>query len=92
MINKDGTLGTAAGNRLQLAEGEIPADGVPATSAKLGGPYSSPVFDKDGHMYFIDRSNDNAGRMVRKVDAVTGLISTVVNRNNTVFSTGEARL
>lgn len=89
MINKNGVLGTAAGNRLQLAEGEIPAEGVPATSAKLGGPYGSPVFDSNGHMYFIDRSSDNAGRMVRKVDAVTGLISTVVNRNNTVFRKGE---
>jgi len=48
-------------------------DGSPATSALLGRPYGVQV-DPAGNVYFSDLD----ARVIRKVDAATGLISTMV--------------
>src|SRR3984885_7220615 len=45
-------------------------DGIPATSAKLANP-TGIAFDANDNMYIADWSNQR----VRKVDAVTGLIT-----------------
>lgn len=83
VIREDGMIYTVAGNGVEpTPDAFIPAEGVLATATQLSAPYGSVVFDSAGNMYFIDGFK-GAGRMVRKVDAVTGVISTVVNRNNT---------
>lgn len=46
-------------------------DGGPATSATLEKPFDVAV-DSDGHVYIADRKN----KVVRKIDAITGDIST----------------
>jgi sugar lactone lactonase YvrE len=47
-------------------------DGGPATKARLDNPFH-PAFDKDGNLYFSDTNN----HVVRRVDAKTGIITTV---------------
>ena len=48
------------------------SDGIPATSAKLHGPCGL-AFDTSGNLYIADNYNQR----VRKIDASTGIISTV---------------
>lgn len=56
-------------------------DGGLATSAKLNEPYEVR-FDRDGSMYFVEMQN----HVVRRVDAATGIISTVAGTGVAGFS------
>src|SRR5260221_5720277 len=63
-----GAMTTVAGNGAAGFSG----DGGPATSAALNSP-TAMVFDPAGNLYISDSQNYR----VRRVDAVTGIISTV---------------
>lgn len=65
---KSGELRTVAGNARMGYSG----DGGLATSASLNQPYEVR-FDKSGNMFFVEMKN----HVVRRVDAKTGIISTV---------------
>ncbi len=65
---KSGEARTVAGNGKRGYSG----DGGPATSASLNEPYEVR-FDAVGNMYFVEMQN----HVVRRVDAKTGVISTV---------------
>ena len=56
-------------------------DGGPAVAAKLNEPYEVR-FARDGTMYFVEMQN----HVVRRVDAVTGIISTVAGTGVAGFS------
>ncbi len=56
-------------------------DGGPALEADLNEPYEVR-FDKQGNMYFVEMQN----HLVRRVDAKTGLISTVAGTGQPGFS------
>lgn len=79
-----GTITTAAGNRVQGYNG----DGIPATSANLSGPSNSMAVDSLGNLYFADEYNNR----VRKVDAGTGIISTVAGNGGPSTYTGNGGL
>ena len=65
-----GIISTVVGNGERALSLEYVADGEPATTARLINP-SCPVIDAAGNLYFSDNFR------IRKVDAVTGIISTV---------------
>jgi streptogramin lyase len=65
---KTGIISTVAGNRKKGFAG----DGGPATAASLNEPYGIEL-DADGNLYLVDRLNF----CIRKVDAKTGVISTI---------------
>lgn len=56
-------------------------DGGPATRARLNEPYEVR-FDTAGNMFFVEMKNN----IVRRVDAETGVISTVAGTGETGFS------
>ncbi|MFO1006078.1 MAG: hypothetical protein U0929_08970 [Planctomycetaceae bacterium] len=56
-------------------------DGGPATQALLYEPYEVR-FDREGHMFFVEMK----GEVVRRVDARTGIISTVAGNGTAGFS------
>ena len=56
-------------------------DGGPATQALLYEPYEVR-FDRAGHMFFVEMK----GEVVRRVDAQTGIISTVAGNGTAGFS------
>jgi sugar lactone lactonase YvrE len=56
-------------------------DGGPASKARLNEPYGVAI-DAAGTLYFADRLN----RRVRRVDARTGLIATVVGNGSATYS------
>ncbi|WP_166822242.1 NHL domain-containing protein [Thalassoroseus pseudoceratinae] len=56
-------------------------DGGPATKATLNEPYEVR-FDADGNMFFVEMQN----HIVRRVDAETGIISTVAGSGRKGFS------
>lgn len=58
-------------------------DGGPATNAKFNGP-GAPLVDTSGNIFICDMNNN----VVRKVDAVTGIIATVAG-NGTVGHSGD---
>ena len=72
-----GTITTAAGNGTRGFSG----DGGPATSAQLNNPRGITV-DPAGNLYIADSFNNR----VRRVDAVTGVISTVAGDGSSSFS------
>lgn len=74
---KTGRLSTVAGSGKKGYAG----DGGPATSAKLNEPYEIR-FDKQGNMFFVEMQN----HLVRRVDAETGMISTVAGTGQQGFS------
>jgi len=57
-------------------------DGGPATSAQLGQPRGTPVVDKAGNLIFSDGFNQR----IRRVDAVTGVITTIAGNGTQGFS------
>ena len=63
-----GIITTAAGD----GGGAFSPDGIPATSASLRRPFGL-AFDSAGNLFIAEQ----AGHRVRKVDALTGIISTV---------------
>lgn len=81
--NSTGALSTVAGNGGTVFNG----DGMPATSAALGYMGGNVALDSGGNLYFAD----STGR-VRRVDAVTGIITTVAGvgagAQNQVSSSG----
>lgn len=74
---KTGTLTTVAGNGTKGYSG----DGGPATKAQLNEPYEVR-FDKDGNMIFVEMMN----HLIRRVDAKTGVISTISGTGKAGFS------
>lgn len=74
---KTGSISTVAGNGTRGYSG----DGGPATAASLNEPYEIR-FDKTGHMFFVEMRN----HLVRRVDAKTGIISTVAGTGEAGFS------
>ncbi len=73
MVTKSGIISTIAGG------GSDTGEGIPATSAKLGGPYGL-TFDSAGNLYFADITT-----RVRKVTPA-GLIYTVAGISRSGFS------
>ena len=57
-----------------------PNDGGPATSATIGGNLYGVAVDATGNLYITSNSR------IRKVDAVTGIISTIAGTGNAGFS------
>jgi len=74
-----GVITTVAGSGDQLPA--FSGDGDPATSARLGNPYDVTV-DSGGNLFIADLSNQR----VRKVDAATGIITTVAGNGSAGFS------
>lgn len=74
---KKQTISTVAGSGKMGYSG----DGGPATKALLNEPYEIR-FDKAGHMFFVEMKNN----LIRRVDAKTGVISTVAGRPEPGFS------
>ncbi len=72
-----GIITTVAGNGTQGFAG----DGGPATSAKLYYPGTIAI-DPADNLYFTDQFNNR----IRKVDAATGVITTIAGTGQTVFS------
>lgn len=74
---KTGAISTVVGT------GELgnSGDGGPATQAKVNEPYEIR-FDKAGNLFFVDMKN----AVVRRVDAKTGVISTVAGTGEAGFS------
>jgi DNA-binding beta-propeller fold protein YncE len=72
-----GRISTVAGSGLRGNSG----DGGPALEARLNEPYGL-VLDPTGNLFFADRLNFK----VRKVDASTGMISTVAGTGSPVHS------
>ena len=74
---RTGTISTVAG----LGRKGFGGDGGPAKAALLDEPYGLALDDR-GHLYFADRLN----RRVRRVDAATGVITTVAGDGSKTFS------
>ncbi len=72
-----GNVTTVAGN----GESGFSGDGGPATQAAMQEPYSLAV-DGNGDIYIVDRLN----AVVRKVDAATGIITTVAGTGEVGYS------
>ena len=70
-----------AGTISTIAGGGAGADGVAATSSSLSSPFDAAV-DSAGNLYIVDATANR----VRKVDAVTGQISTIAGNGNRGFS------
>jgi DNA-binding beta-propeller fold protein YncE len=71
-----GTITTVAGN----GEKAFSGDGGPATGAALSEPYGV-VVDRVGNLYIADRLN----RRVRRVDAATGIITTLAGTGEPAY-------
>lgn len=76
-IDSGQTIATVAGT----GERGYSGDGGPATKATLNEPYEVR-FDKAGNLFFVERLN----HCVRRVDAKTGVISTVAGTGKAGFS------
>lgn len=74
---KNGTISTVAGTGAKGYSG----DGGPATKADLNEPYEVR-FDRAGNMYFVEMKN----AIVRRVDAKTGIITTIAGTGEEGFS------
>lgn len=77
-VAPDGVITTVAGTGTAGFSG----DGGKATDARLGGPVGLAV-DSTGNLYITEYSGNHR---VRKVDAVTGIITTVAGNGRTGFS------
>ncbi|MHA3774037.1 NHL domain-containing protein [Verrucomicrobiota bacterium sgz303538] len=76
-IASDGTITTVAGSGTRGYAG----DGGPAIQAQLNEPYEVR-FDHSGNLVFVERMN----HCVRKVDAKTGVITTIAGTGKEGFS------
>ncbi len=76
-VNAQGFITTVAGNGIAGFSG----DGGPATSARLNFP-SGVTVDASGNLFIADLSNQR----IRKVDATTGIITTVAGNGIAGFS------
>jgi streptogramin lyase len=75
-IDRDGTITTFAGNGKRGYFG----DGGPASKAALNSPYEL-AWDKDGNLHFVEIGSHT----VRRVDAETGVISTIAGTGKPGF-------
>lgn len=75
--DKTGMISTVAGSGTKGYSG----DGGPTTAAELNEPYEVR-FDQNGNMYFVEMQN----HVVRRIDAKTGMISTVAGTGKQGFS------
>lgn len=82
-VSTSGSITTLAGAG-SLGNPGFSGDGGAATAAKLQSP-EGVALDSQGNVYIADTGN---GR-IRKVDASTGIITTVAGRGNSVSSTGD---
>lgn len=73
----EGVITTVAGN----GEKGWTGDGGPALQAAFSAPHEIR-FDRDGHLFVVERD----AHVVRRVDAVTGLVSTVAGTGEPGFS------
>lgn len=71
-ITPAGQVTLLAGSDSTPSSGGYSGDGGPATEAVLASPFDI-VFDKVGNLYIADTNNHR----IRKVDAVTGIITTI---------------
>jgi sugar lactone lactonase YvrE len=78
-VNAQGIITTVAGNGTAGFGG----DGGPATSARLNSPFGVAV-DSSGNLFIADFQNHR----IRKVDAITGIITTVAGSGPTGFLAG----
>ncbi len=76
-VAPDGKISTVAGSGKRGYSG----DGGAATKAELNEPYEVR-FDKTGNLFFVERLN----HLVRRVDAKTGVISTIAGTGKAGFS------
>jgi streptogramin lyase len=76
-VAPDGKISTIAGT----GEKGWSGDGGPATAAKLAEPYEVR-FDRVGNIYWVERLSHS----VRRVDARTGIITTIAGNNTSGFS------
>ena len=76
-VAPDGTISTVAGT----GRAEYSGDRGPAHKASLSMPYSIAL-DRDGSLYVVDTGNYR----VRKIDATTGIITTVAGNGSYGFS------
>ena len=76
-VDPDGTITTVAGT----GSTEFSGDGGPAHLANLSMPYSIAL-DREGNLYIVDTGN----RRVRKLNASTGIITTVAGNGSYGFS------
>ena len=76
-VTPDGAIFTVAGT----GRAEFSGDGYPAHKANLSMPYSIAL-DSDGNLYVVDTGNYR----VRKIDALTGIITTVAGNGSYGFS------
>jgi streptogramin lyase len=76
-VDRNGVITTVAGTGKKGYTG----DGKPALEATLNEPYELR-FDKPGNLFFVERLN----HVVRRVDAKTGLISTIAGTGKAGFS------
>ncbi len=74
-VNPSGIISTIAGTGVKGTAG----DGGPATAARLNGPMALAV-DADGNLYVSD------GKNVRKIAALTGVITTIAGNGTDVFN------
>jgi tetratricopeptide (TPR) repeat protein/DNA-binding beta-propeller fold protein YncE len=68
-IDRNGVVTILAGT----GERGFGGDGGPATAAQFNQPHALAISPKDGHLYITDTFNAR----VRKIDATTGIVSTV---------------
>lgn len=80
--NTVGDIYTIAGNTLDAERGGYSGDGYSATNAQLSSPVAL-AFDAEGNLYISDAGNNR----VRKVSAVTGIITTYAGGGSCSTST-----
>lgn len=76
-VDTDGTISTVAGNGTAGYSG----DGGPASAAQFNGA-AALAFDADGNLFVVDAGNN----AIRRIDAVSGAISTVVGTGTAGYS------
>ncbi|MDE2716129.1 MAG: hypothetical protein OXI33_03805 [Chloroflexota bacterium] len=76
-VDPDGTISTVAG----MGRADYSGDGGPAHTANLSMPYSIAL-DREGTLYVVDTGI----RRVRKIDASTGIITTIAGNGSYGFS------
>lgn len=76
-VGRDGRITTFAGT----GEKGYSGDGGPAIAARLSEPYEVR-FDRAGHVYWVEKSSHS----VRKVDAKTGIITSIAGTGTGGFS------
>jgi uncharacterized protein (TIGR03437 family) len=79
-LNSAGLLTTFAGN----GQGGVGADNVPATASAIA-IARGLAFDRNGNLYF----SEGEYRRVRKIDAATGIVTTVVGGSPTGTAPGD---